>query len=40
MLMSRVHEIPPIGSLIQINDIDFTIQRRIPQAIQEVRIRW
>lgn len=40
LLLSRVHEIPPHGSLIQINDIDFTIQRRIPQAIQEVRIRW
>ena len=40
LLLSKVHEIPPAGSLIQINGIDFTIQRRIPQAIQEVRIRW
>jgi putative hemolysin len=40
LLLSKVHEIPPAGSLIRINGIDFTIQRRIPQAIQEVRIRW
>lgn len=40
LLMSRVHEIPATGSLIQINGIDFTIQRSIPQAIQEIRIRW
>ncbi len=40
MLMSRVHEVPSTGSLIQINSIDFTIQRSVPQAIQEVRIRW
>jgi CBS domain containing-hemolysin-like protein len=40
LLMSRVHEIPATGSLIQINSIDFTIQRSIPQAIQEIRIRW
>ena len=40
LLLSKVHEIPRKGSLIQIEGIDFTIQRRIPQAIQEVRIRW
>ncbi|MFC1681237.1 hypothetical protein ACFL1S_05560 [Pseudomonadota bacterium] len=38
--MSKVNEIPAKGSLIQINSIDFTIQRSAPQAIQEVRIRW
>lgn len=40
LLMSKVNEIPAKGSLIQINSIDFTIQRSAPQAIQEVRIRW
>lgn len=40
LLMSKVNEIPAMGSLIQINSIDFTIQRSAPQAIQEVRIRW
>lgn len=40
LLLSKVNEIPAKGSLIQINNIDFTIQRCIPQAIQEVRISW
>ena len=40
LLMSKVNEIPTTGSLIQINSVDFTIQRSVPQAIQEVRIRW
>lgn len=40
LLLSKVNEIPPEGSLIQVNDISFTIHSRIPQAIQEVRIQW
>lgn len=40
MLLSKARDVPPVGTVIEIGDVYFTIKRGTPQAIQEVRMRW
>jgi CBS domain containing-hemolysin-like protein len=37
-LIDRTHEIPAQGAVVQYKKVTFTIERRTPQAIEEVRI--
>lgn len=39
-LLARVGDIPPVGSVFDIQGISYTVKRATPQAIQEVQIRW
>lgn len=39
-LLSKVRDLPPVGTKIEYRHITFTIERATPQAIQEVRVRW
>ncbi len=39
-LLDKERDIPPVGKEIKYQSITFTIDRAIPQAIKEVRIRW
>ena len=39
-LLDKERDIPPVGKEIKYQSITFTIERAIPQAIKEVRIRW
>ena len=39
-LLEKARDIPAAGTVIEFQDITFTIERATPQAIQEVRIRW
>jgi putative hemolysin len=39
-LLEKVQDIPPVGAKIEYQGTTFIIERAVPQAIQEVRIRW
>lgn len=39
-LLHKVRDIPPVGAVIEYQDIRFTIKRATPQLIQEVRVQW
>ena len=39
-LLEKARDIPPVGAKIEYQDTTFIIERALPQAIQEVRIRW
>ena len=39
-LLDKAQDIPAVGTVIEFQDISFTIERATPQAIQEVRIQW
>jgi CBS domain containing-hemolysin-like protein len=38
-LLDQAHEVPQVGTVIEVNDLVFTITRGTPQAIHEVRVR-
>ena len=39
-LLEKAQDIPPEGEVVEYKSLSFTIERAIPQAIQEVRIAW
>jgi putative hemolysin len=39
-LLEKAQDIPPVGAKIEYQGTTFIIERAVPQAIQEVRIRW
>jgi len=39
-LLDRACEVPSEGTVIEVHNTSFTIQRSNPRIIKEVRIRW
>ncbi len=40
LILEKAREIPPVGAVIEINDVKYTIKDATAQAILEIRVKW